>query len=236
MNKKLLVFLFFSFSFLGFSQEKVIQGKIIINASSRNIRVENINRELSVLTDENGIFKIIANPGEVLVFSGVNVVRKIFLLSEEHFTSSIEIKLKTSAIEIEEVEIGNQIDLGFGGKKYTQAERNYKTSGQILKLNQGFEFNLEAIGNLFNGKRKELKKALKIEETNKLLYKLDAYFDEDFYLNLLGLDPAYIKDFKYFLIDDHRFKTVLNYGNESDIIIESIKTYEVYKKIKTGEN
>src|SRR5690606_18691303 len=113
MNKKLLAFLLFFSCFLGFSQEKIIQGKIIINASSKNIKVENINREISVLTDENGIFKIIAHPREVLVFSGVNVERKIYLLNEEHFTSLIEVKLKTSAIEIEEVEIGNQIDLGF---------------------------------------------------------------------------------------------------------------------------
>lgn len=236
MAQKLLSFIFFFFSFLGFSQEKTIEGKISTNASLQGIKVENINREISVLTDENGTFKIIGSTGEVLVFSAIHIERKILFLKEEHFVNSIEIKLKSSAIEIEEIEIRKQENIDFGGKKYSEAERKYKTSGQILKMNQGFEFNLEAIGNLFNGKRKQLKKAIEIEETNKLLSELDFYFNEDFYVNSLGLTPEYINDFKYFLVDDIKFRAVLKMKNENDIILETIKSYEMYQQTKTDEN
>lgn len=236
MTQKLFSFIILFSSFLGFSQEKVIEGKVIINSSLQGIKVENINRQISVLTDENGTFKIIGTTGEVLVFSALHIERKILFLKEEHLANSIEIKLKSTAIEIEEVEIGKQHNIDFGGKRYTQAERKYKTSGQILKMNQGFEFNLEALGNLFNGKRKQLKKAIEIEETNKLLSELDFYFNEDFYVNSLGLTPEYINDFKYFLVDDLKFRTVLKMRNENDIILEAIKFYEMYQQTKTDEN
>jgi len=236
MTQKLLLFIFFFFSFLGFSQEEIIKGRVNINSSLQGIKVENINRQISVLTDETGTFKIIGTTGEVLVFSAINIERKILFLKEDHFVNLIEVNLKPTAIEIEEVEIGKHQNIDFGGKKYSQAERKYKTSGQILKMNQGFEFNLEAIGNLFNGKRKQLKKAIEIEETNKLLSELDIHFNDDFYVDSVGLDPDYINDFKYFLVDDLKFRTVLKNGNENDIIIEAIKSYEVYLKTKIDEN
>ncbi len=236
MTQKLLAFIFFFFSFLVFSQEKIIEGQIIISSSLQGVKVENINREISVLTDENGFFKIMGSSGEVLVFSDINITRKILFLKEEHFANPIEIKLQTTALEIEEVEIKKYQDINFAGKKYSQAERKYKTSGQILKMNQGLEFNLEAIGNLFNGKRKELKKALQIEKTNKMLAELDFYFNEDFYVNSLGLNPEYINDFKYFLVDNLKFQTILQNGNENDIILEAIELYESYQKIKVDEN
>lgn len=235
MIQKLFLHLLFWFGFFGFSQEKIVEGKVIVNASLQDIKIENINRETSVRTDENGDFRIIAEEGEILVFSSVNTEKKIFFLKKEHFEKSIEVELKTTAIEIEEVEVGKHIDLGLGGKQLTPAEREYITGGRILKMNQGFEFNLEAIGNLFNGKRKQLKKAVEIEKINNLLYELDAYFDEDFYLNL-GLEPEYIGDFKYFLVEDKDFRMVLESENETEIIMKTIKMYESYQKIKPDEN
>ena len=236
MTRKIVLHILFCLGFLGFSQEKTVEGKIIVNTSLQGIKVENINREISVYTDENGGFGIIANEGEILIFSSVNTEKKILFLQKEHFENPIEVSLKTTEIEIEEVEVGKQIDLDLGGKKLSPAERRYEAEGRILTMNQGLDINLQAIGNLFNGKRKELKKAIEIEKTNKLLYELDAYFDEDFYVNGLGLDPEYIGDFKYFLIDDKSFRAVLESENESEIIMKTIKMYESYQKIKADED
>ncbi len=230
MAKKILLYIFLSLTFLGFSQEQIIKGRIVAPADLKGVNVENLNRKISVLTDKEGNFSIIATTGEVLVFSGININKKVVFVKEEHFENLVEIRLTTTAVEIEEVEIGKQIDMGFGGKKLTPAERRYQTSGQILKLNQGIEINLEAVGNLFNGKRKQLKKELEIEKYNSLLYELDVYFDEDFYVNSLGLDAAYIQDFKYFLIEDENFRKILKSENESEIILKTVRMYELYLK------
>lgn len=236
MIKKILIFIFTFLCCFGFSQEKFLNGIVQTNTVLQGINVENLNREISVQTDENGNFSIIAAIGEVLVFSSINIEKKVFWIKEEHFENLVEVELKSTSIEIEKVEIGKQMDLGLGGKKLTRAERRYHTGGKILKMNQGFEFNLEAVGNLFNGKRKELKKALEIEKQERRFLELDYYFDKDFYVNSLGLNPLYINDFKYFLIDDFKFQSVLKHGNENDIIIEAVKMYESYQKIKTDEN
>lgn len=236
MTQKIVLHILFCFGFLGFSQEKTVDGKVIVNASLQGIKVENINREISVYTDENGDFRIIANEGEVLIFSSVSTEKKILFLQEEHFENPIEVSLKTTEIEIEEVEVGKQIDLDLGGKKLTQAEREYEAGGRILTMNQGLDINLEAVGNLFSGKRKELKNAVELEKINKLAYELDTYFDEDFYVNGLGLEPEYIVDFKYFLVEDKSFRAVLESENESEIIMKTIKMYESYQKIKADED
>lgn len=235
MIQKILFYLILGWGFLGFSQEKIIEGKITINTGLQSVKVENINREISVHTNQNGTFRLKALPGEVLVFSGVNVNKKILFLKPEHFTDVIEVELKSVAIEIEEVEVGSQIDLGFEGEKLTSAERRYQTGGRILNMNQGIEINLEAVGNLFSGKRKELKKNLKIEKANNLLYELDIYFDEDFYISSLGLEPKDVLNFKYFLVDDKDFQKTLKSEDKTEIIIKTITMYEFYQKIKADE-
>lgn len=235
MTNKILLSIFMCFSLLSFSQEKTVQGKVNVNRFPQGINVENINREISVQTNQNGVFSIPASEGEILVFSSVDIERKIIFLKEEHFNNLIEVNLKTTTIEIEEVEIGNRIDLGLDAKELTPAERRYQSEGQVVSLNQGVEVNLEAVGNILSGKRKELKRDIEIEETNRLLYVIDAYFDEDFYVNGLGLAPEYIGGFKYFLVDDNDFREALKAENEAEIIMKAINLYEAYKKIKADE-
>ncbi len=240
MQKKLpLLFLLF-FSFSVFSQEKIAKGKVIINAALHNVKVENINREISVRTDENGGFSIIASEGEVLVFSGLNINRKVFFLKKEHFENPFEIDLKTTDIEIEEVEVGKQIDLGFGGKKLTPAERRLQTATdtnlQYSVIIPTLRFSIDPLLNRMSGKTKRLKKLLEMEQQERMFLELDYYFDEDFYVHSLGLKPENINDFKYFLIEDFKFQNVLKHGNENNIIIETIKMYESYQKIKTDED
>src|SRR5690606_16858786 len=106
MNKKILFLLLFCCSF-GFSQEKVIEGKIIADVYLPDVKVENISREISVWADENGNFKIIATPEDVLVFSSVQTNKRVFFIKEEHFDNPIKIELKKASVEIDEVQIEN---------------------------------------------------------------------------------------------------------------------------------
>ena len=128
MIKKILIFIFTFLCCFGFSQEKFLNGIVQTNTVLQGINVENLNREISVQTDENGNFSIIASIGEVLVFSSINIEKKVFWIKEEHFENLVEVELKSTSIEIEKVEIGKQMDLGLGGKKYTQAERRLQTA------------------------------------------------------------------------------------------------------------
>jgi hypothetical protein len=105
-----------------------------------------------------------------------------------------------------------------------------------LSFDQGIVLNLEAVGNLFNGKRKKLKKDLEIAQKEQLRKSLDNYFDDVFYTETLGLNREYIEDFKFFLVDDPEFLEVLKAKDQNKIYLQAPKVYDAYLKLINGEN
>jgi hypothetical protein len=236
---KKITFLFLLISALVFSQDKALKGKVSVPTGiSPRVTVENITLEIQTQTDDSGNFNIIARVGDALVFSSVSVKKRVLFVTEDHFDNPPTIKLTTDNVELDQVEISSQqINLrGFNQQELSVAERRYRTGGRILSFDQGIVLNLEAVGNLFNGKRKKLKKDLEIAQKEQLRKSLDNYFDDVFYTETLGLNREYIEDFKFFLVDDPEFLEVLKAKDQNKIYLQAPKVYDAYLKLINGEN
>ena len=234
---KKITFLFLLVSSLVFSQDKVLKGKVNVPTGiSPRVTVENISLEIQTQTDDSGNFNIIARVGDALVFSSVSVKKRVLFATEDHFENPPTIT--TDNVELDEVEISSQqVKLrGFNQQELSVAERRYRTGGRILSFDQGIVLNLEAVGNLFNGKRKQLKKEVELAKKEELRKSLDNYFDDVFYTETLGLDKEYIEDFKFFLVDDSEFVEILKSKDESRIYLEVPKVYDAYLKTKESED
>jgi hypothetical protein len=235
--KKITLFLFFIY-LSGYAQQKILKGTVEVKLSSlHGITVENISRETQTQTDDSGSFSIEAEVGDALVFSSVAVKKRVFFVREDHFENPPIIKLTTDNVELDAVEISSQqINLrGLPQQDLSVAEKSYQRSGKIVSFDQGLVFNLEAVGNLFNGKRKQLKKEVELAQKEQLRKSLDNYFDDVFYTETLRLDREYIEDFKFFLVDDPEFLEILKSKNEGRIYLEVPKVYDAYLKTKEGE-
>lgn len=236
MKNSLLFFILLFSIVSGFSQEKVLKGKIISKVDKLGIHIENLNLEIRTRADSLGYFSIKAQDGDALVFSSLNTKRKVFVVKEEHFVDYPTIFLQEIDIVLQEIKIDDKQEvLKTNVEKLSQAERQYKSSAQVANLNQGLDVNLDAIYNWVTGKRKDLKKAVEIEQIQKSLYKLDSFIESEFYTESLGIKPENVNDFKYFLVDDKGFLKVLDTNEESVIIIEAINRLEPYQKMKANE-
>jgi hypothetical protein len=235
--KKITLFLFFIY-LSGYAQQKILKGTVEVKLSSlHGITVENISRETQTQTDDSGSFSIEAEVGDALVFSSVAVKKRVFFVREDHFENPPIIKLTTDNVELDAVEISSQqINLrGLPQQDLSVAEKRYQRSGKIVSFDQGLVFNLEAVGNLFNGKRKQLKKEVELAKKEELRKSLDNYFDDVFYTETLGLYREYIEDFKFFLVDDPEFSEILKSKKEGRIYLEVPKVFDAYLKTKEGE-
>jgi hypothetical protein len=97
-----------------------------------------------------------------------------------------------------------------GQKKYSPAERRVHeatTGGGIVPLNP--------ILNAISGRTTMLKKEVVAEKNERLLLRLDGWFEEKYYTNYLKIPKDFIRGFHYFLIEDSDFVRALKAKNKT---------------------
>lgn len=218
MQNKILVLLFLFFTFSVFSQkEKLIQGRIIVNDSKLNgVRVINLMNEKEVITDQEGNFNILAKTDDLLVFSAefLDYMRKI-VDESDYIKGAIEVQMTSKALQLDEVEIKdyskiNAISLGIlakPAKEYTPAERRLQTATGLypsvnLGAMAGGSLGLDPLMNWISGRTKMLKNALKAEQKEMILERLDYFYTDDFFIQKLKIESLYVPAFKSFAIYD----------------------------------
>jgi hypothetical protein len=217
--RAIFIFFFSILSHWAVSQE-IVRGKVVTDGTaSDRINVVNTSTEKSTITDEAGYFSIPAAVGDALVFSAVNLETKRRVIESKDLGETIMVvKMSTSIIPLNEVKINDNAgitaeNLGIipkGQKKYTPAERRLNeatTGGGIVPLNP--------ILNAISGRTAMLKKEVAVEKKERLLVKLDGWFEEKYYIQHLKLPREYIKGFHYFLIEDVDFVRALKAKNKT---------------------
>lgn len=192
----------------------MVEGALI-----ENVNITNVANNTSVSTKQDGAFSIPVNIGDALVFSAVNLETKRKVIAAEDLTDALMIvKMSASIIPLHEVKVNenNGItaeNLGIipqGQKKYSPAERRVHeatTGGGLVPLNP--------ILNAISGRTTMLKKEVVAEKKERLLLRLDGWFEEKFYTNSLKIPQEYIKGFHYFLIEDNDFVRALKAKNKT---------------------
>lgn len=205
--------------------EKMIHGKIFADSSSvERIDVVNLVNEKETRTDRNGEFFILANVGDVLVFSAVNLEFKRKLIEKEDLTSDVVIiNMIPKITELNEVVVNkyseiNAVSLGIipkGQQSYTPAERRLRAGTSLL--------------NMISGRTAMLQKELKIEGKELLLSKTALLYEDQYYIETLKIPSDYIKDFQYFMIENGSFVAALKAKNKimtTFLIVSLAKNYK----------
>lgn len=200
--------------------EKLLIGKIISSdVAVEKVNILNVMTGQTTISNEFGIFRILAKTDDALVFSAVNLETKRKVIHQDDLLSEqILIKMSQSMTPLETVNVNENPNitaenLGIiphGQKKHTPAERRYHeatTGSGLVPLNP--------ILNAISGRTSMLKKEIKIEKKERLLRQLDGWFEEDYYVSTLKVPSDFIKGFHYFLIEDTDFVRALKAKNKT---------------------
>lgn len=207
--------------------EKMIHGKIFADATSvERIDVVNLVNEKETRTDRNGEFFILANVGDVLVFSAVNLEFKRKVIEIEDLKSQIVIiNMIPKITELNEVIVNkyseiNAVSLGIipkGQQSYTPAERRLRAGTSLL--------------NMISGRTAMLQKELKIEGKELLLSKTALLYEDRYYMETLKIPSDYIRDFQYFIIENGSFVAALKAKDKIMTAFLIVSLAENYKQI-----
>ncbi len=229
----------FAFLFIvhfAFSQEKIIRGKVTGSGNNvEGINVVNLVNEKSAVTNAAGEFRILAKEDDLLVLSALNFEYKRKIIDADDLKSEVVIiEMIPKANQLDEVEITkynniNAVSLGIlskPAKVYTPAERKLRTATTGL---------LDPLINLMSGRTKRLKQNISVEKKQILLEKVNDLFDDEFYTQILKINPDYIMAFKYFCIEDFKFASAVRGKNKTLATFWINELAVEYNKLQSDE-
>jgi len=253
MKNKIVLFVLGLFGQISFGQtagEKLIHGKITVESGNvAGVSIVNLVNEKSTTSDNNGDFYILAKEDDLLVFSSVNLEYYRRSIEEKDLKSEVlTIKLTAKTTELDEVVVNkhpeiNAVDLGIspkGIKHRTQMERRLYTAGDFKPIDLigllGGSLNVDAVLNKINGRTAMTKKMIEIEKKLNLLEKAELLFEDEYYINTLKVPAEYIKGFKYYVVENEKFTTVLKSKNKTQIELVMVELAVKYNEIIAAGN
>ena len=217
-NKLTFIFILL-FVQTGISQ-KLCNGTILVDGKlAEQVNIVNATTNKSTVSDSDGNFVISVSIGDVLVFSAVNLETKRKVITTDDLRDElVTVKMSRSITPLREVKVNENTAITAenlriipkGQKKYSPAERRVHeatTGGGIVPLNP--------ILNAISGRTTMLKKEVVAEKNERLLLRLDGWFEEKYYTNYLKIPKDFIKGFHYFLIEDSDFVRALKAKNKT---------------------
>jgi hypothetical protein len=233
------------------SPRNILNGKINANSMDlEGVYVINLKTEKSTITKKEGYFAIAAIPGDSLLFSSLNLKRLRICLKQEDFHKELFfVKMEPMITYLKEVVVRrydniNAFSLGIisrGKKSYTPAERKLYTATSLSPTASvsgmaGGSISLDPLLNFMSGRTKMLKKELEVENKEMFMNQIDKMFDENYFVKNLKIPLEYVKGFKFYVVENERFTTVLKTKNKTNIEFALVSLAEKYNEIIACEN
>lgn len=229
--------------------EKLIYGKISVDSSVvEGVNIVNSFTNKAAVTDEKGCFKLVVKEGDVLIFSAVNLETFHMKISKQDLMSAVvEIQMNVKRVILKDVIINEYSQITaekmgivpYGVKKYTPAQRKLKTAGDFKAIDLlgllGGALALDPIINKINGRTKNLKKQLKVEEKETCLLVLNNMFDTSYFVDKLKVPSDYVKGFRYFIVENERFVVLLKSKNKTNVELALAELATQYNEIIASE-
>lgn len=227
--KSIIIFLFFAQTFAQTQSLTLLRGKITSQIKELgNVNVANLRSESTTATDSNGNFSMFVKVGDTLQFSGLQIVTKKSIITENDilkqlYALSVEAKVtQLDEIEIKQYKDINAVSLGIlqkPAKVYTPAERKLKTATAMYPTANvgtmaGGSLGLDPLLNAISGRTTMLKKELEVEKKEKLLQKIEYLFKEEYFLENLKIPKDYLRGFWYYAVEDPKLTEALNAKNK----------------------
>lgn len=225
----LLLFLWIGFGVCAQEDEKTLSGAILIDSIGlADVLVMNVTQKTATVTDEKGVFVILAQPGDQLRISSVQTGEKNYFLTEQDFVEELYIiNLSVNVTLLQEVEVTeyrsiNAKSLGIipeDFKSYTPAEKKLYTARN----------GLDRILNALSGRTKKLKQALVVEGQLHDMERIQAFFS-DYKLQKLNIPEAYQRGFLVYLYENKDFMSAFKSKNNKLIDFLSLDLANKYIK------
>lgn len=227
--KSIIIFLFFANTFAQTPTLTLLKGKITSQIKELNdVYVTNIRSESTTTTDNNGNFSMFVKVGDTLQFSGLQIVTKKALITEDDLAKQLYVvNLEAKVNPLDEVEVKrysniNAVSLGIlqrPAKVYTPAERKLRTATAAyptanIGTMAGGSIGLDPLINAITGRTAMLKKELKVEKKEFLLQKIEYMFKEEYFLENLKIPKDYLRGFWYYAVEDPKLAEALNNKNK----------------------
>lgn len=235
-----LLFIVFIISEVIFGQTnnvKEIYGQVFADFTSvEAVTIVNNTTQHTVTTDVNGMFSIGIREGDVLVFSAINLESfKKRISADDMLLTFLPVKMKAINVELDEVVVNEKSNISaeslgiipYGQKKYTAAERKLRTATSTP---------IDGLLNAMSGRTKMLKKEIVIEKKERMFFKLEALFEDDYYIKRLQIPQNQIKGFQYYCIDNAEFIRTLETKNKTMSMFLMTQMAQEYLKIIENEN
>ena len=205
-----------------------------------NINVTNLVTQQTVITNDQGKFRLPIHHNDALKFSAVGY--------EDHYVKMDElivknpklvVKLKATVYSLDAVEIV-KLDaqkmgiINYKPKKYTPAERRLHTAGrfspwQVVLIPLG-GMPLDPLINALSGRTAMLKKELEVERKEKALESLNRQLDSLYFTQQLHLPSDRVAAFQYYAVENPELRQLLKTENKvqlkfqlSQLLVEFLK-------------
>ena len=239
--KRILIFIVFIFSFVGFSQTgKLIYGKVLVGESAlSSVDIVNVNSKKITKTDRKGNFNILAKVNdELLIITKEHIDQTIVLTQKEFDKNNLIIRLVKKPIELNEVEVTKVPSAKF---KVSQAELDQtKLAKQAStpKVVGVYDGTIEN-GIDFVRLGKEVVNLSKNKDNTETTLPpmgfkeyMAANFTNDFYIQKLKLNPDEISLFLSYCDADPKSKIISAHQDGLETTDFLISKNEEFKKLK----
>ena len=226
--KKIIIFIFLSFSFVAFSQEKrvILRGKLMYrNSNVIAANVINNSNQNNTITDTNGEFEILAGVGDEIIFSSVEFkIRTVKITEEIMKKNRLVVEVNERVNFLDEIVISPENTEKFLDLKEEEFkkvdyidDKSTAVENEIIRQNQLYRgINIVNVAKLL---AKVLRES-KIEEEIKLTPSkaLPLVFDKNFFLRDLGLKNFEIITFLELMDKKQEIKNLLKKNKEFELI------------------
>jgi hypothetical protein len=247
-NQLKLFFLFFITIAYAQEEKKIINGKILFDASVvSDVHIVNINTNQGTITNDNGWFEISVYIGDSLEFTHINLEEKLLIVTKKMMLkNNIEIELQEKTYTLDEMTLGTTRSILYIGKglmpppivnattlKLPYANTTAKKDNSIVNIRSGGVINLDNLINSLNSKNRLKKQLQKIKQEDNLLSKIRKHFTDDFFITDLKIKKENINPFLNYCFR----KNITNHYNRKEnikltmILIAESKTFP--QKIKS---
>ena len=227
MNKFLIFFLL-SFSFITFSQEKrvILRGKLMYrNSNVIAANVINNSNQNNTITDTNGEFEILAGVGDEIIFSSVEFkIRTVRITKEIIKKNRLVVEVNEKLNFLDEVVIGPENTEKFLDLKEEEFkkvdyldDKSTAVENEIIRQNQLYRgINIVNIAKLLAKVIRESNMEQEIKLTPSKA--LPLVFDNNFFINDLGLKDFEIITFLELMDNKKEIKSLLKKNKEFELI------------------
>lgn len=212
-----LLFVFLSF-FVGHAQNShLIDGRVRgVHGEAEKVQIENGRSGKKLKSDSTGFFSIAVQEGDMLNFSASGLEPKIYTITKTDLEKgSISVYLSKPNESLEEIVISKKLfsddAFGIGIKKYTPAQRKYRSaSTSLFRVTEGepTKIGLDPIFNIFNGKKKRLKKAMAYETQELASEAFYEFYPKEDLINRFNIPEEHVASFVYFAVIQEDFNQV----------------------------